>query len=59
AVIAIDDTIVALSPIFTYRGQSQTFVALLPPEAIGAGGSHRLDVGWWTESTGLTALELQ
>ncbi|MDH3706100.1 MAG: sulfatase-like hydrolase/transferase, partial [Acidimicrobiia bacterium] len=58
AVIAVDDRIVALSPILDdFQGREQAFVSLLPPDALTSGGSHRIDVGWFADGT-LTGLDI-
>ncbi|MGI9603895.1 MAG: sulfatase-like hydrolase/transferase, partial [Acidimicrobiales bacterium] len=57
--IAVDDRVVALSPIVPFQGEAQSFVAFLPPGIVEAGGSHRLDVGWWSPDLGLQRLDLR
>jgi len=58
-VIAVDDRIVALSPIVAFQDDPQAFVGFLPPGVITAGGTHRLDLGWWSADTGLQLLDLR
>ena len=57
-VVAVDDAIVSLSPIFTFHDVARSFLTLLPPLAIEPGGTHRIDIGWWTEAAGLVALDV-
>ncbi|MGI9602107.1 MAG: sulfatase-like hydrolase/transferase [Acidimicrobiales bacterium] len=58
-VLAVDDRIVALSPVIDFQGRAGSFVAVLPSDTITPGGTHQVQVGWWTEAAGLVALDVQ
>lgn len=55
-VVAVDDRIVALSPIVDFAGSDRAFVAQLPPDVLAPGGRHRIDIGWHTEAGGLASV---